>query len=215
MFTCVGNGCSVSTLQQVKCDKFLAEGFWKYFYDSKVTICISLSYFTCFYMKLTYHEARELETFLRAENGSSVRMEQLVWKRWWWPVRWGRAWVGLWVAEGRQYPGVTQHPSVTLFWALGTRRKMIPRCSQVSRDVQPRSLRKAAQLSALLSARAPIVGRGGRGDTTRKVAAYTDKKKNVMTNQGWDIVMTKGRTGGLSGGVGMKGYQRMIPGVKV
>ena len=25
----------------------------------------------------------------------------------------------------RCYPGVTQHPSVTLFWALGTRRKMI------------------------------------------------------------------------------------------
>ena len=167
MFTCVGVGhpnphvVQVSTLQEVKCDKFLVEGFWKYFHDSKVTVHISLSYFTCFYMKLTYHEARELEKFLRAENGISVRIEQLVWKRWWWPVRWGWAWVGLWVPGGRQYPGVTQHPSVTLFWALGTRRKMIHRCYQVSRDVQPRALRKAAQLSALLSARAPIVGRGG------------------------------------------------------
>lgn len=92
---------------------------------------------------------------------------------------------------------------------------MIHRCYQVSRDVQPRALRKAAQLSALLSARAPIVGRGGHGDPTIKVAAYTRKKENVMTKQGWDMVMTKGSTGGPSAGLGMKSYQRMLSGVKI
>lgn len=37
----------------------------------------------------------------------------------------------------------------------------------------------------------------------------------MMTKQGWDMVMTEGSTGGPSAGVGMKGYQRMISGVKV
>lgn len=79
---------------------------------------------------------------------------------------------------------VTYKVRLSLNWALSTRREKIPRCYpasisntvlgsgyqeeddiprcyQVSRDVQPRALRKAAQLSALLSARASIVGREG------------------------------------------------------
>lgn len=134
---------------------------------------------------------------------------------------------------------VTREVRLSLRWSLGTRRKTIPRSypasfsntvlgsgyqeeddTQVLPGVQgctAQGSQKGCPTLCLALSKGSHCreGRGGHRDTTIKVAAYTHKKENVMTKQGWDMVMTKGSTGGPSAGLGMKGYQRMLSGVKV
>ena len=133
---------------------------------------------------------------------------------------------------------VTCEVRLSLSWALGTRRKTIPRSypasisntvlgsgyqeeddTQVLPGVQgctAQGSQKGCPTLCLALSKGSHCreGRGGHGDTTRKVAAYTGKE-NMKTKQGWDMLTTKGSTGGPSAGLGMKGYQRMLSGVKV